>query len=663
MKNSPEKDLKVRGWFKAGTTRGRLGDLRGPQTNVTTYAHSEHPQDRIHISPKHWMHSKKFGGYQSGGEHNPSAVSRNHIPLTTYLDTALKQKQNIGEAMSTGHEAAVNLLKSRGWKKTKTHTGPHIDKCHWPKPGERESIDTYSHPDHPDHKIAVAPSGWSHDHTKNGVTLMTSQAHDQTPKRLEQHMDAKMKKSELPFDGPTTKTGPITQKQGMSLAKRLAERGRLAQVAKKAATNESTELTELSKGLLNRYKKEANKDSNKSFRKAEAKGENYSSSKDPDALHWMKRRAGIDRATSKAHSRNFSKGTVFGAVKVKATNESVNEGKIKQQAITSANLADNIIGADAVKKHKDGTHTIARSFFYKHGSTSEDHADRISKQLNNLGIKHSIVDHSTHDYIPFKGGASVFNQCRHEVKVRIHPGQKMPVYESVNEDNITEKHETMADWRRAAEKLKAREQAQAQKKEQAKADSAKRREERKGRLENAHHRLAVEISSAIANHYPDTDGFDSAHRAVRRLQHAGHLPWSNRKQPIDHMNTAIRKHPHMFDGAKTYSDAVDNFHKAYKADNPDIKEDNIAEVSSAWVRAKTADALKADYPAVGSGKSLSRAKIERAMNFRDAAHAKDMEKDSYNAPGTQDQARDHRKYTLKTLAPTLRRIQKKATNA
>lgn len=92
---------------------------------------------------------------------------------------------------------------------------------------------------------------------------------------------------------------------------------------------------------------------------------------------------------------------------------------------TTGNLQNHLIGADAVKKNKDGTHTIARSFFYRSGSTSEGHAKRISDGLDKIGIKHEVVDHGTEDYKPFRGGASVWKQNHHWVKVRIPEGQKI----------------------------------------------------------------------------------------------------------------------------------------------------------------------------------------------------------------------------------------------
>ena len=40
--------------------------------------------------------------------------------------------------------------------------------------------------------------------------------------------------------------------------------------------------------------------------------------------------------------------------------------------------------------------------------------------MNDAGIKHSIIDHGTKDYIPFKGGAQTKFQNHHWVQVKLH---------------------------------------------------------------------------------------------------------------------------------------------------------------------------------------------------------------------------------------------------
>lgn len=102
--------------------------------------------------------------------------------------------------------------------------------------------------------------------------------------------------------------------------------------------------------------------------------------------------------------------------------------RIKEAKMISASnkeFLSAISNAEDIQKHKDGTHTFRRGFFYRHGSTSEGMATKLSMVLNGLGIKHDVVAHGTQDYKPFRGGASVRTQNHHWVKIRIHPNQKI----------------------------------------------------------------------------------------------------------------------------------------------------------------------------------------------------------------------------------------------
>lgn len=111
-------------------------------------------------------------------------------------------------------------------------------------------------------------------------------------------------------------------------------------------------------------------------------------------------------------------------IKIHPEKKKIAEETLTEAKITSGWLERHIIGADAVKQNKtDGTHSIARGFFYRQGKTSEGHAKNISDQLHKLGVEHDVVSHDTQDYKPFKGGASVWRQNHHAVTVRIHPGQ------------------------------------------------------------------------------------------------------------------------------------------------------------------------------------------------------------------------------------------------
>jgi hypothetical protein len=120
----------------------------------------------------------------------------------------------------------------------------------------------------------------------------------------------------------------------------------------------------------------------------------------------------------------------------KEETEELDEGKF-DPAKSASKLVDHVGVSDEVKRNKDGSHRFYRGFFYRSGSTSEGHAKKVSNQLNAYGIKHDVVDHGTQDYKPFKGGASVKTQNHHWVDIKIHPGQKIDLDESVELDEIS----------------------------------------------------------------------------------------------------------------------------------------------------------------------------------------------------------------------------------
>jgi len=124
----------------------------------------------------------------------------------------------------------------------------------------------------------------------------------------------------------------------------------------------------------------------------------------------------------------------------------IEEGKLVDPAKMSGGKLMDHITSDDVQKHADGTHTFRRGFFYRHGKTSDDHAASTSKDLTRLGIKHTVVDHGTQDYKPFRGGASVRSQNHHWTKVRIHPGQKIDLDESVQMDEAVRVTKHTHDW-------------------------------------------------------------------------------------------------------------------------------------------------------------------------------------------------------------------------
>jgi hypothetical protein len=81
-------------------------------------------------------------------------------------------------------------------------------------------------------------------------------------------------------------------------------------------------------------------------------------------------------------------------------------------------IRENVIGADSVS-HKNGVFTVRHEFFYTHGHTADDFAQRIKQQLETLKIAAEIVDRGS-EYKPFRGGAGVARNSHWWVKVRIN---------------------------------------------------------------------------------------------------------------------------------------------------------------------------------------------------------------------------------------------------
>lgn len=96
--------------------------------------------------------------------------------------------------------------------------------------------------------------------------------------------------------------------------------------------------------------------------------------------------------------------------------EKIHEGKMSK-----AKLADHVT-ADDIQAHKDGTHTFRRGYFYHHGDTSDQYAGRVSKQLKDAGINHTVIDHDD-IFKPFKGGAHVRNQSHFAARIKLHEEQ------------------------------------------------------------------------------------------------------------------------------------------------------------------------------------------------------------------------------------------------
>jgi len=81
-------------------------------------------------------------------------------------------------------------------------------------------------------------------------------------------------------------------------------------------------------------------------------------------------------------------------------------------------IRENVIGADSVS-HKDGIFTVRNEFFFTHGHTAEDFAQRVKQSLETPRLAVEIVAQGT-EYKPFRGGAGVAKNSHWWVKFRVN---------------------------------------------------------------------------------------------------------------------------------------------------------------------------------------------------------------------------------------------------
>jgi hypothetical protein len=51
-----------------------------------------------------------------------------------------------------------------------------------------------------------------------------------------------------------------------------------------------------------------------------------------------------------------------------------------------------VIGFDSIGKNKEGNIVIRRGFFHRNGASAEAYRERVSAELNEAGIKHTVID-------------------------------------------------------------------------------------------------------------------------------------------------------------------------------------------------------------------------------------------------------------------------------
>ena len=59
-------------------------------------------------------------------------------------------------------------------------------------------------------------------------------------------------------------------------------------------------------------------------------------------------------------------------------------------------VEENVDGVDKIIRHKDGTFSLHRGFFYRHGMTSEKWAEKVSDRLKEANVDFEVVKHNEH---------------------------------------------------------------------------------------------------------------------------------------------------------------------------------------------------------------------------------------------------------------------------
>jgi len=96
----------------------------------------------------------------------------------------------------------------------------------------------------------------------------------------------------------------------------------------------------------------------------------------------------------------------------------IDEAKDEFHSAVKKLHTDGGLNADDMSRNtKDGTITLRRGFFYRHGKDSQSFADEVSKKLTDAGVHHTVVNHGEVDR-PFKGGGSTKQNSHFHVTVK-----------------------------------------------------------------------------------------------------------------------------------------------------------------------------------------------------------------------------------------------------
>ena len=96
----------------------------------------------------------------------------------------------------------------------------------------------------------------------------------------------------------------------------------------------------------------------------------------------------------------------------------IDEAKDEFHSAVKKLHTDGGLNADDMSRNlKDGTITLHRGFFYRHGKDSQSFANEISKKLTDAGVHHTVVNHGEVDK-PFKGGGSTKQNSHFHVTIK-----------------------------------------------------------------------------------------------------------------------------------------------------------------------------------------------------------------------------------------------------
>ena len=89
----------------------------------------------------------------------------------------------------------------------------------------------------------------------------------------------------------------------------------------------------------------------------------------------------------------------------------------KQKTVMGV-LRHNLIGVESIGRNKEGNFVIRRGFYYRHGGTPEQLAERVLATCKQHDIPAVLVS-CGEEWMPFKGGAGVAKNSHWWVEIKV----------------------------------------------------------------------------------------------------------------------------------------------------------------------------------------------------------------------------------------------------